>query len=133
MLNRERTDFFSIVSNEFRTPLTGIQGFSEMMRDEPLTVDEMREYAGDINKDAQRLNRMINEMLDLDKMESGRMQLHHEPVDLNTIAAESADRVRPNAPAHPVTLRLDPALGTIMGDRDKLQTVLANLLNHAVK
>src|SRR5256712_9602820 len=119
-LNRAKSEFVSIVSHEFRTPLTGIQGFSEMMRDEELTLDEMREYAGDINKDAQRLNRMINEMLDLDKMESGRMQLHHEPVDLNTIAAESADRVRPNAPAHPVTLRLDPALGTIMGDRDKL-------------
>src|SRR5207253_292441 len=64
-LNRAKSDFVSIVSHEFRTPLTGIQGFSEMMRDEPLTVDEMKEYAGDINKDAQRLNRMINEMLDL--------------------------------------------------------------------
>jgi len=113
-LNRAKSDFVSIVSHEFRTPLTGIQGFSEMMTNEDLTLAEMREYAGD-------------------KMESGRMQLHHEPVDLNTVAAESADRVRPNAPAHPVTLRLDPALGTIMGDRDKLTQVLANLLNNAVK
>ena len=132
-LNRAKSDFVSIVSHEFRTPLTGIQGFSEMMTNEDLTLAEMREYAGDINKDAQRLNRMINEMLDLDKMESGRMQLHHEPVDLNAIATESADRIRPNAPAHPVTLRLDPALGTIMGDRDKLTQVLANLLSNAVK
>jgi len=132
-LNRAKSDFVSIVSHEFRTPLTGIQGFSEMMSSEDLTLDEMKEYAGDINKDAQRLNRMINEMLDLDKMESGRMQLHEEAVDLNAIATESADRIRPNAPAHPVTLRLDPALGTIMGDRDKLTQVLANLLNNAVK
>jgi signal transduction histidine kinase len=132
-LNRAKSDFVSIVSHEFRTPLTGIQGFSEMMSSEDLTLDEMKEYAGDINKDAQRLNRMINEMLDLDKMESGRMQLHEEPVDLNAIATESADRIRPNAPAHPVTVRLDPALGTIMGDRDKLTQVLANLLNNAVK
>src|SRR5215210_2085592 len=64
-LNRAKSEFVSIVSHEFRTPLTGIQGFSEMMRDEQLTVEEMREYAGDINKDVQRLNRMINEMLDL--------------------------------------------------------------------
>src|SRR5207253_654579 len=68
-LNRAKSDFVSIVSHEFRTPLTGIQGFSEMMASEELTIDEMREYAGDINKDAHRLNRMITEMLDLDKME----------------------------------------------------------------
>src|SRR5439155_7756040 len=86
-LNRAKSDFVSIVSHEFRTPLTGIQGFSEMMSSEDLTLDEMKEYAGDINKDAQRLNRMINEMLDLDKMESGRMQLHEEAVDLNAIAS----------------------------------------------
>src|SRR6185503_4106940 len=77
-LNRAKSEFVSIVSHEFRTPLTGIQGFSEMMRDEQLTLEEMREYAGDINKDSQRLNRMIDEMLDLDRMESGRMTIHPE-------------------------------------------------------
>jgi len=132
-LNRAKSDFVSIVSHEFRTPLTGIQGFSEMMQSEDLTLEEMREYAGDINKDAHRLNRMITEMLDLDKMESGRMELHREPVDLNTIVNEAVDRVRPNAPQHPLSLRLDPLLGEISGDRDKLTQVMANLLNNAVK
>ena len=132
-LNRAKSDFVSIVSHEFRTPLTGIQGFSEMMRSEELTLDEMREYAGDINKDAHRLNRMITEMLDLDKMESGRMKLHREPLDLNTIVSESVDRLRPNAPQHPVSLRLDPLIGEMSGDRDKLTQVMANLLNNAVK
>ncbi len=132
-LNRAKSDFVSIVSHEFRTPLTGIQGFSEMMQSEDLTLDEMREYAGDINKDAHRLNRMITEMLDLDKMESGRMKLHREPLDLNTIVSESVDRLRPNAPQHPVSLRLDPLIGEMSGDRDKLTQVMANLLNNAVK
>ena len=132
-LNRAKSDFVSVVSHEFRTPLTGIQGFSEMMRSDDLTIEEMREYAGDINKDAQRLNRMINEMLDLDKMESGRMPLHHEPVDLNAVTGECADRVRPNALTHSLTLRLDPDLGAVVGDRDKLVQVVANLLNNAVK
>jgi signal transduction histidine kinase len=132
-LNRAKSDFVSIVSHEFRTPLTGIQGFSEMMQSEDLTLDEMREYAGDINKDAHRLNRMINEMLDLDKMESGRMQLHREPVDLNAIVTEAAERVRPNAPRHPITLRLDDQVGEMDGDRDKLTQVIANLLSNAVK
>ncbi|MDQ2913654.1 MAG: GAF domain-containing sensor histidine kinase [Chloroflexota bacterium] len=132
-LNRAKSDFVSIVSHEFRTPLTGIQGFSEMMQSEDLTLDEMREYAGDINKDAHRLNRMITEMLDLDKMESGRMQLHLEPVELNDLVMEAVDRVRPNAPNHPVAVRLDPLIGKIDADRDKLTQVMANLLNNAVK
>jgi signal transduction histidine kinase len=132
-LNRAKSDFVSIVSHEFRTPLTGIQGFSEMMQSEDLTMDEMREYAGDINKDAHRLNRMINEMLDLDKMESGRLQIHREPLDLNAIVSDAVDRVRPNSPQHPVSLRLDPMLGEMSGDRDKLTQVMANLLNNAVK
>jgi len=132
-LNRAKSDFVSIVSHEFRTPLTGIQGFSEMMASEDLTPDEMREYAGDINKDAHRLNRMITEMLDLDKMESGRMQLNRERLDLNAIVSDAVDRVRPNAPHHPVALRLDPLVGEMNGDRDKLTQVMANLLSNAVK
>ena len=132
-LNQAKSDFVSIVSHEFRTPLTGIQGFSEMMQSEDLTLDEMREYAGDINKDAHRLNRMITEMLDLDKMESGRMQLHREALDLNAIVSDVVDRVRPNAPEHPVSLRLDPLVGELNGDRDKLTQVMANLLSNAVK
>jgi signal transduction histidine kinase len=132
-LSRAKSDFVSIVSHEFRTPLTGIQGFSEMMQSEDLTLDEMREYAGDINKDAHRLNRMITEMLDLDKMESGRMEIHREAVDLNAIVNEAADRMRPNAPEHPLTLRLDPTVGVVSGDRDKLTQVMANLLSNAVK
>ena len=132
-LNRAKSDFVSVVSHEFRTPLTGIQGFSEMMSEEELTPEEMREYAGDINKDARRLNRMINEMLDLDKMESGRMQLHREPVDVNAVVTETADRIRPNAPSHPIRLTLDPAVGDIQGDRDKLTQVMTNLMTNAVK
>ena len=132
-LNRAKSDFVSIVSHEFRTPLTGIQGFSEMMASEDLTLDEMREYAGDINKDAHRLNRMITEMLDLDKMESGRMQLNRERLDLNAVITDAVDRVRPNAPQHPLSLRLDPLVGEMTGDRDKLTQVIANLLSNAVK
>ena len=132
-LNRAKSDFVSIVSHEFRTPLTGIQGFSEMMQSEDLTLDEMREYAGDINKDAHRLNRMITEMLDLDKMESGRMEIHREAVDLNALVGEATDRMRPNAPRHPLSLRLDPMVGEVSADRDKLTQVMANLLSNAVK
>jgi signal transduction histidine kinase len=132
-LNRAKSEFVSIVSHEFRTPLTGIQGFSEMMRDENLTPDEMREYAGDINKDAQRLNRMINEMLDLDRMEAGRMTIHPERIDFNAVVGDVADRVRPNAPNHTLTLDLQSDLPQVQADRDRMTQVASNLLNNAVK
>lgn len=132
-LSQAKSDFVSIVSHEFRTPLTGIQGFSEMMRDEDLSVAEMKEYAGDINKDAQRLNRMINEMLDLDRLESGRMTFERTDVDLNSVITEVAAGVGPNAPSHPIILHLDPALGPASGDRDKLTQVVVNLISNAVK
>ena len=132
-LNRAKSEFVSIVSHEFRTPLTGIQGFSEMMRDEQLTLEEMREYAGDINKDSQRLNRMIDEMLDLDRMESGRMTIHPERMDLNAVLDEAVNRVRPNAPNHTLSLDLQGDLPSIHADRDRLTQVASNLLNNAVK
>jgi signal transduction histidine kinase len=132
-LNRAKSEFVSIVSHEFRTPLTGIQGFSEMMRDEQLSMEEMREYAGDINKDVQRLNRMINEMLDLDRMESGRMTIHPERLDFNAVIDDAASRVRPNAPNHTLTLDLQPDLPQIQADRDRMTQVASNLLNNAIK
>jgi signal transduction histidine kinase len=132
-VNRAKSEFVSIVSHEFRTPLTGIQGFSEMMRDEDLPLAEMKEYAADINKDAQRLNRMINEMLDLSRMESGRMTLAHDPLDLNAIVRDVAERVRPTAPAHPIRLELAPDLPSLPGDRDRLTQVVGNLVSNAVK
>lgn len=93
----------------------------------------MKEYAADINKDALRLNRMITEMLDLDRMESGRITLNVEPVNLNEIIRDVAARSTLNAPAHHVSLRIDESLPPIPGDRDKLTQVLANLVSNAVK
>lgn len=132
-LNSAKSDFVSIVSHEFRTPLTGIQGFSELMRDEDLTVAEMKEYAGDINKDAQRLNRMITEMLDLDRMESGKMTLRREPTSLNAIVEEAAKRLGTDGARHPIKLSLDPDLPLVDIDKDKVNQVLLNLLSNAVK
>ncbi|HEV2012115.1 MAG TPA: GAF domain-containing protein [Candidatus Limnocylindria bacterium] len=132
-LNSAKSNFVSIVSHEFRTPLTGIQGFSELMRDENLSVHEMKEYAGDINKDAQRLNRMITEMLDLDRMESGRMELHRDPTDLNAILAEVAGRLGPNSPRHSIQLTVDPELPLVDMDKDKINQVVLNFVSNAVK
>jgi signal transduction histidine kinase len=132
-LSKLRSEFVSIVSHEFRTPLTGIQGFSEMMRDEELTLPDMREYAGDINKDARRLARLITDMLDLDRMESGQMTLNSAPVDLNRIVTEAATYFRLSATDHPIELHLDAALHDLIGDSDRLTQVVTNLVSNAIK
>jgi signal transduction histidine kinase len=132
-LSKAKSDFVSIVSHEFRTPLTGIQGFSELIRDEDLQLEEIREFAGDINKDAQRLNRLITDMLDLDRMESGRISLHLQEVNLGTVITEAVAQLSPHGPNHPVRLELEPAMAAVTGDRDKLTQVVTNLLSNAVK
>jgi signal transduction histidine kinase len=132
-LSRLRAEFVSTVSHEFRTPLTGIQGFSEIMRDEELTLPQMREYAGDINKDALRLARLIADMLDLDRMESGRMTLTFEPVDLNRILSDAAAQFRLSVADHPIELVLDDRLPTVMGSHDRLTQVVTNLVSNAIK
>jgi PAS domain S-box-containing protein len=132
-INILKSEFISVVSHEFRTALAGIQGFSEMIRDEDLDKAEMKEFAGDINKDALRLNRMITEMLDLDRIEAGRVSLRLSNVDLNAAITDSIERARATSPAHSIVADLDPLLPTLLADGDRLVQVVTNLLNNAVK
>jgi signal transduction histidine kinase len=132
-LNRAKSDFVSIVSHEFRSPLAGIQGFSELMRDEVTDLEEMREYAADINREAERLNRMIDELLDLDRMEAGRMPLRVQPVDVAALVRQSVASASARSPRHRLNLALDPVLPRLLADRDKLTQVLVNLLDNAIK
>ena len=132
-LNRLKSEFVSLVSHEFRTALVGIQGFSEMIRDQDLSVGDVKSFAGDINKDAERLNRMITDMLDLDRIEAGHMSLHVEELDLNTVLDDAAERTRAISTKHVVATELDPAVPLLRGDSDRLFQVVSNLLSNAVK
>lgn len=132
-VNKIKSDFVSVVSHEFRTALTGIQGFSQMMRDEDFSLAEMKEFSADIHEDSERLGRMITEMLDLDRMESGRMTLNLERVDLNDLITTVTDLAHHNAPKHDIRVRLDEGIVPFLADRDKLTQVLTNLLSNAVK
>jgi len=132
-LNRLKSEFVSLVSHEFRTALVGISGFSEMIRDEDVTLDEAKVYAGDINKDAERLNRMINDMLDLDRIEAGRLTLHHQTVDMNNLLEDAVDRARASSARHTFTCNLAVEKPVVQADPDRIAQVLSNLLSNAIK
>ncbi len=132
-VNKVQSDFIAMVSHEFRTTLTGIQGFSELLRDEDFNVAEVKEYASDINADAMRLNRMINELLDLERMKSGKMGLRLAQIDINAILLDTAERMLLTAPRHTLLLDTDETLPQFEGDYDKLTQVVSNLVTNAVK
>lgn len=132
-LDRTKTEFLSIVSHEFRTALTGIQGFSELIRDGGLEPDEVRAYGGYIFNDADRVNRLIGDMLDLDRMESGRMSIRTGDVDINEVLSEAIARAGTAASTAEFKADLDPRLPIVAGDRDRLIQVVSNLVNNAIK
>jgi PAS domain S-box-containing protein len=132
-VNKMQGDFIAIVSHEFRTTLTGIQGFSELLRDEDFNIMEVKEYANDINIDALRLNRMISELLDLERMKSGQVGLSLSKVDINMLLEEVAERMVLVAPDHMLHLDIDASLLAFEGDYDKLMQLVTNLVSHAAK
>ncbi len=131
-LNTLKSEFVSLVSHEFRTALVGISGFSEMIRDEEVTIEEAKSYAADINKDADRLNRMINDMLDLDRIEAGRLTMHPQEVDLNGLVEDSADRARTVSARHTIVCKLE-GMPSVWCDPDRIAQVVSNLLTNAIK
>jgi PAS domain S-box-containing protein len=132
-LNRLKSEFVSMVSHEFRSALVGIQGFSELIRDNDLEVADVKNLAGDINKDALRLNRMITEMLEFDRMEAGKIRLELQPIDLNQLVREAVEHAQVTTKKHVVIPKLEPDLPLVAGDADRLTQVLTNLLSNAIK
>jgi PAS domain S-box-containing protein len=132
-LNRLKSEFVSMVSHEFRTALVGIQGFSEMIRDQDVDTREVKVLAEEINADAQRLNRMITEMLDFDRLEAGKLRLDLKPVDINDLVDAAVSRAAVTTQTHVIVAEMQPGLPNVLGDPDRLTQVLANLLSNAIK
>jgi signal transduction histidine kinase len=132
-INTLQDNFIAVVSHEFRTTLTGIQGFSELLCEEGLSATEIREFAIDINTDSQRLSRIINTLLDLQLMRSGRLTMRQELIDLHALLQETVDRVYPTTSSHTIHLHSDEQLGCCSGDKEMLRQVMSNLLSNAIK
>jgi signal transduction histidine kinase len=132
-VSRAKSEFLSVVSHEARTPLGSIRGFSEMLRDDDLSPKERVEYAGLINTEAQRLGRLVEDLLDLDRLESGRVDLRLERVDLGSIVAAALEQAAPTTNGHVLRSAVEPSLPCLRGDPDKLAQVVENLVANAIK
>lgn len=133
-LNRLKSEFLQNVSHEFKTALIGIQGFSEFMRDaDELDVNDARAFAADIYRDAERLDRMVTEMLALDRMESSRAALRVERVDLDALIRREVDASKQQVHGNTIVLNIEADLPAVAGDEEKLSEVMRTLLENAVK
>jgi len=130
---RLQRDFVATVSHEYRTALFGVQGFSETLRDEECTAEEVKKYASHIHNQSERLERLISNLLDFEQMKSGEMSFAMEHIDLNTLIRNVCDQSRLAFKTHTFCIQLDAALPACLGSSDKLEQVLINLLNNAMK
>jgi len=136
--NRAKSEFLATMSHELRTPLNAIIGFSEIIETEalgPTGNDKYRDYAGDIHASGQHLLELINDILDLSKVESGMDELHEEVIDIadNVRSVVTLVRQRAERQGVEVVLELDGRFAHLRADRRKVTQILVNLLANAIK
>ena len=135
-LDRMKDDFISTVTHELRTPLTSIRAFSEMLHEDPeIDLADRTRFLGIIVNEAERLTRLINQILDMAKLESGRAEWATEEVDIGEVARETMASLGQLFRDRGVALEseIPPHGPVVLADRDRLTQVLINLLSNAVK
>jgi signal transduction histidine kinase len=135
-LDRMKDDFMSTVTHELRTPLTSIRAFSEILLDDPrIQLSERKRFLSIVVKETARLTRLINQMLDMAKIESGHAEWRTTLLDLNEVIAEAGEATSQLFSEGQVALTIHRASPppVVLADRDRLIQVLINLLSNAVK
>ena len=135
--SRHKSEFLANMSHELRTPLNAIIGFSEVLHDRMFGElnDKQAEYIADVLSSGRHLLSLINDVLDLSKIEAGRMELELEAFHLPTTLENTLTLVRERASRHEITLTLDvdERLGDFVADERKVRQIVLNLLSNAVK
>ncbi len=136
-VDRMKTEIISIVSHSLRTPLTSIKSFTEILQSRAGRIEREKEleYLGVIDRSTDRLSRIVNNLLDLSKVASGKMQYRFEPTDLNRLVAEAIELVSGAAESKGIGVRFQEADGLpdLPVDRSKFRQVLDNLLGNSLK
>lgn len=133
-LDRERSDLVATVAHELRSPLTGVKGFVQAMlnRWDVLNDDQKKLMLSTVNADADRLTRLIAELLDVARIDTGRLSLYPREIEVSVLAGRVVESVGA-ATSRPVTLDVDPGVGEVFADPDKFTQVLTNLVENAVR
>lgn len=134
-MNRIKSDFLATMSHELRTPLNSIIGFSEVLAGSAKLDEKQRRYAANIQTSGRMLLSMINDILDLAKIESGKMEVRAEDFSLRDVCETLATQMRPMAERKGIDLscRLDEAIPLVRQDQGKLRQIVYNLLSNAIK
>ena len=134
-MNRLKSDFLATVSHELRTPLNSILGFSDVLSGIAALDDKQKRYVGNIQRSGRMLLDMINDILDLAKVESGKMEVRLSEFKISSLVAAQCDMARPLAEKKNIDLDCDaPAsLPPLRQDQAKVQQILNNLLSNAIK
>ncbi|HEX3553706.1 MAG TPA: ATP-binding protein [Thermoanaerobaculia bacterium] len=133
--SRAKSEFLANMSHEIRTPMSGVIGMTSLLLDTPLTATQ-KDYVETIRASGEALLVLINDILDLSKMESGKVEIERAPFDLAAVIAESLEMVAPLAARQGLALRHTVAPGTpqaLVGDLARTRQVLVNLVGNAVK
>lgn len=133
---RHKSEFVAHAAHELRTPLSAIRAYVEMLVDGEATDEKTRaEYYEIIQASADRLGRMINNILDISRIETGTVRVNKEPVAVSMIVKEAADTMRPQAEKKKINLteELAPVVERILADKDLIQQAILNLLSNAIK
>ncbi|MGD9650309.1 MAG: PAS domain-containing sensor histidine kinase [Dongiaceae bacterium] len=136
--SKTRTEFFAKMSHELRTPLNAVIGFSDILKNEgfgPLGSPQYKEYAQDIHESAHHLLNIINDILDMSKVEAGKLELYEQAVSVVSTVQSSLRMVKPKADETGVELVSDEVDGNLVirADAKKLKQILLNLLTNSVK
>ena len=132
----QQSDLLSEVVHELRTPLTSIRGYSKMLLlTEGIGQEKTLEFTETIHREAVRLGQMINDFLDLARLESGRTHMAQKPVNMTEVINETLAILQPQAEERQVSIspQVPETLPTITGDSDRLKQVMVNLVSNAVK
>ena len=133
--NRVKDDFLAVLSHELRTPLNAIVGYSKMMRGNMLPPDQVTRAIDVLERNARWLTQIVDDVLDVSRIVSGKIRLDVQSVDLAAIVDNAVGTVQPAADAKGVRLQslIDPRIAPVSGDPDRLQQVVWNLMSNAVK